>query len=55
MTPKFVVVLQVKDLLIIPEPFSIENDMLTPTLKTKRNVIKKNFKKQLDDLYSKYD
>ncbi|OQV24778.1 Long-chain-fatty-acid--CoA ligase 6 [Hypsibius exemplaris] len=46
---------QVKDIYVHPEMFSVENDMLTPTLKTKRNEIKKTFSKQLADLYSQID
>ena len=39
------------NLLIINEEFSIENGMLTPTLKLKRKEIIKNYKQQLENLY----
>lgn len=30
------------------EPFSVQNDMLTPTFKLKRNIAKKVFKEEID-------
>ena len=44
---------QVKDVYLHPDPFSTQNNLLTPTLKAKRPEIRKYFKPQLDDLYSK--
>lgn len=44
---------QVKDIYLHPDPFSTQNNLLTPTLKAKRPEIRKYFKPQLDDLYSK--
>lgn len=44
---------QVKDIYLHPDPFSVQNGLLTPTLKSKRPQLKKYFKPQLDDLYSK--
>ncbi|CAK4147723.1 unnamed protein product [Aphanomyces euteiches] len=38
---------------LTPEPFTIENDMLTPTFKLKRNDAKKKFQAHIDDLYVK--
>ncbi|KFV14862.1 PREDICTED: long-chain-fatty-acid--CoA ligase 5 isoform X1 [Pterocles gutturalis] len=43
---------QVKDLYIHTEMFSVENGLLTPTLKTKRTELVKLFQKQIDALYS---
>ncbi|KAJ8386585.1 hypothetical protein AAFF_G00169110 [Aldrovandia affinis] len=44
---------QVKDLHLHPEQFSIENGLLTPTLKAKRPELIKLFKTQIDSLYAK--
>ena len=41
----------VKKFFIIRGNFSIENGMLTPTLKLKRKEIIKNYKQQLENLY----
>ena len=42
---------KIKKFLIIYEEFTIENRMLTPTLKLKRKVILENYKKNLENLY----
>ena len=42
---------QVKDILIYPEAFTIDNGLLTPTLKTKRPECRKYFEMQLQELY----
>ena len=42
---------KIKKFLIIYDEFTIENRMLTPTLKLKRKVILENYKKNLEDLY----
>ena len=34
------------------EPFSIENNILTPTFKLKRNIAREVFKSQIDAMYS---
>lgn len=44
---------QVKDIYLHPDPFSVQNGLLTPTLKSKRPQLRKYFKPQLDDLYAK--
>ena len=42
---------KIKKYLIIKEQFSIENDMMTPTLKLKRFKIIKKYKNELEKLY----
>ncbi|CAH0564044.1 unnamed protein product [Brassicogethes aeneus] len=44
---------QVKDIYLHPDPFSVQNGLLTPTMKSKRPEIKSYFKPQLEDMYSK--
>lgn len=46
---------QVKDIYLSPEMFSVENDLLTPTLKSKRPKLKDYFKPQISDMYSRLD
>ncbi|NWX99451.1 ACSL1 ligase, partial [Nothoprocta ornata] len=43
---------QVKDITLHAEMFSIENGLLTPTLKAKRPELRKYFKSQIDELYA---
>jgi long-chain acyl-CoA synthetase len=38
---------------LLPEEFSTENGMLTPSLKIKRNIVVERFKDQLEALYTK--
>ena len=42
---------KIKKFILIHEEFSVENGMLTPTLKLKRKEIIKNYKQQLENLY----
>ena len=42
---------QVKDIYLHPELFSVENGLLTPTFKTKRQEVQKYFAQQIDDMY----
>eukprot|EP00069_Balaena_mysticetus_P005924 bmy_18294T0 len=44
---------QVKHIYLHPEPFSIENGLLTPTLKAKRGELAKYFRTQINSLYEK--
>ncbi|KAM4526041.1 long-chain-fatty-acid--CoA ligase 5 isoform 1-T1 [Fundulus diaphanus] len=44
---------QVKEVYLHPELFSIENGLLTPTLKAKRAELKVLFQPQIDELYAK--
>uniref|UniRef100_K7GCL6 Long-chain-fatty-acid--CoA ligase n=1 Tax=Pelodiscus sinensis TaxID=13735 RepID=K7GCL6_PELSI len=43
---------QVKGIALSPEMFSIENGLLTPTLKAKRRELQKYFQSQIDELYT---
>ena len=42
---------KIKKFIVINKEFTIENGMLTPTLKLKRKEIIKNYKQQLEKLY----
>jgi len=42
----------IKDFVISPRLFSIESGELTPSLKVKRNVVEKNFAKEIEAIYS---
>lgn len=44
-----------KDVYISIEPFSPENDLLTPSYKLKRNVAAKRFEEQIKNLYSRFE
>ncbi|XP_055854860.1 long-chain-fatty-acid--CoA ligase 1 isoform X2 [Episyrphus balteatus] len=46
---------QVKDIYLHPDPFSVQNGLLTPTYKTKRPQLKSYFKPQLEDMYKNLD
>ncbi|KAG8592113.1 hypothetical protein GDO81_000411 [Engystomops pustulosus] len=43
---------QVKDIALHPEMFSIQNGLLTPTLKAKRPELRKYFQAQIEELYA---
>ncbi|XP_003223478.1 long-chain-fatty-acid--CoA ligase 5 [Anolis carolinensis] len=43
---------QVKDIYLHPEMFTVENGLLTPTLKAKRTEVSKHFRSQIDALYT---
>lgn len=42
---------QVKDFRLLKEPFTIEDDELTPTLKVRRKIIEAKYKKLIDSIY----
>ncbi|XP_060076786.1 long-chain-fatty-acid--CoA ligase 1-like [Ylistrum balloti] len=46
---------QVKDIILHPEPFSMDNNLLTPTFKNKRPNLRKFFKSQISKLYEKHE
>ncbi|CAF1488004.1 unnamed protein product [Adineta ricciae] len=41
----------VKDIYLHSEPFSVENNLLTPTMKTKRPELGKYFEKEIEEMY----
>jgi len=41
-----------KEIHLASEPFSVENDILTPTFKLKRNIGKKLYQAQIDSMYA---
>ncbi|XP_022527740.1 long-chain-fatty-acid--CoA ligase 1b [Astyanax mexicanus] len=43
---------QVKDIALHTEMFSVQNGLLTPTLKAKRADLRNHFRQQIDELYS---
>lgn len=45
--------LQVRDIVLHPEMFSVQNGLLTPTLKAKRTELRSHFREQIDELYAK--
>jgi long-chain acyl-CoA synthetase len=43
---------KIKAVFLSPEPFSVDNNIVTPTMKTKRNVARTYFKDAIEKLYS---
>ena len=43
---------KIKKIFLAAEPMTIENDILTPTMKIKRNIAKVVFKQEIDAMYS---
>ncbi|HEV2400331.1 MAG TPA: long-chain fatty acid--CoA ligase [Candidatus Sulfotelmatobacter sp.] len=43
---------KLKRVIIVPDEFTPENGVMTPTLKLKRRVIEERYKKQIDELYA---
>ena len=44
-----------KKIHLTPEPFSVENDLTTPTFKLKRHNIVKYYKAEIDEMYQGLD
>lgn len=42
---------RIKGIMLATEPFTVENDLLTPTLKLKRSEAAKALRKEIDQLY----
>jgi long-subunit acyl-CoA synthetase (AMP-forming) len=45
----------VKDVYVCAEPFSVENDLLTPTFKLRRPQAHEKFKPQIEAMYKNLD
>ena len=41
----------VKQIYITKEPFTIENNLLTPTLKIKSSEVRKKYAKEIEEMY----
>jgi long-chain acyl-CoA synthetase len=44
-----------KDIYLTDDAFTIENNLLTPTFKLKRNVVREYFSEQIKAMYAKLD
>ena len=42
---------KVRRIMVAPEPFTVENRLMTPTLKIRRHVVRERFGDRLDALY----
>jgi long-chain acyl-CoA synthetase len=42
---------KIKGIHISPEPFTVDNNIITPTFKIKRNIAKAVFKDAIDKMY----
>lgn len=51
----FFIFSQVKDIYLHPDPFSVQNGLLTPTMKAKRPEIRNYFKPQIEDMYKQLE
>ncbi len=43
---------RIKAIYLTPEPFTVDNDIITPTFKIKRNIAKKVFAEQITQMYA---
>uniref|UniRef100_A0A158R5P1 Long-chain-fatty-acid--CoA ligase n=1 Tax=Syphacia muris TaxID=451379 RepID=A0A158R5P1_9BILA len=46
-------IFQIKDIYLEAEPFSVKNGLLTPTLKNRRNDMKRHYSSQISKMYAK--
>jgi long-chain acyl-CoA synthetase len=51
LNPQLTVTEKVRKIILTPEAFSIENEMMTPSLKIRRHVIRQTYGEQIDALY----
>ena len=45
---------QVRAVYLHPEPFSVDNDLLTPTMKNKRTQLRRTFQCEIQQLYAEH-
>ena len=50
---KLSVIERVRQIVIAPEPFTIENEMMTPTMKLRRHIITARYGAALEGLYGR--
>jgi len=43
---------KIRDFRLVLEPFSIENGMMTPTMKLKRRVIETQYAERIEEMYA---
>ena len=43
---------RIKKMHLTPEPFTVQNDIITPTFKIKRNIAKKVFLEEINKMYA---
>ena len=42
---------KIRDFRLVEDPFTVENGMMTPTLKLKRKVVEKNYSELIESMY----
>jgi len=47
------VIERVRRIIVAPEAFTIENEMMTPTMKLRRHVITERYRDRLEKLYGR--
>ena len=50
--PEFSHIEQIKKFVLLPEPWDVSSDELTPTMKVKRRVVRQKFKAEIDSIYA---
>jgi long-chain acyl-CoA synthetase len=46
---------KIRNFHLIPDPFTVEDGALTPTLKLKRRVIEDRYEEEIDEMYAKFE
>jgi len=46
---------QIFDIAVVDEPWTVENELMTPTMKLKRNVILEKYKDLIDQIYEGHE